>query len=60
MMGERMRMTEKQKEEFNKLTKQLMEFMDKEFHPHCTIVVMPTYAELLEGQMVNKNNNLRD
>lgn len=45
-----MNFTEEQKDEFEKLTKQVMKFLCDNFHPHVSVIVDPTHAEILEGQ----------
>lgn len=35
--------------EFASLARPLMEFLCNEFHPHVTVIITPTSAELLEG-----------
>lgn len=37
------------KEEFRALAKELIKFLCENCHPHTTIVVTPTSAELMEG-----------
>ena len=39
----------KHKEELNKLLQPIFEYMQKELHPHCTLMVTPLYGELVEG-----------
>lgn len=42
-------MTEAQTEEFDKLAKQLIEWLCNNCHPHTTVIVTSTTAELVEG-----------
>ena len=42
-------MTEEQKVEFESKAKDLMDWLCANGHPHMTIVITPTSAELLEG-----------
>lgn len=35
--------------EFHDLAKPLIEWLNKNFHPHVTVVITPTTAEVLEG-----------
>ena len=44
-----MNLNEEQRKEFEKLSKQLIEWLNNNCHPHTSIVVTPTNAELLEG-----------
>lgn len=47
--------------EFDRITNELIEWMNKNCHPHSTIIVDLTHAELLEGCMSNLNETfLRD
>lgn len=46
---------------FEALVKPLIKYLNENHHPHVTIVITPTGAELLEGCMaVNTNEFLRD
>jgi len=38
--------------QFNELVKPLIKFMAQEVHPHHTLIITSTSAELLEGEMV--------
>lgn len=42
-------MTEEQKSQFEELSKRLIEWLCVNGHPHMTVVITPTSAELLEG-----------
>jgi len=46
-----MKLTEEQIEEFNEKVKPLMKYLsnNKVFHPHITITINSTKAELVEG-----------
>jgi len=50
-----MKLSKKEQAEFNRITSELMNFLDKTFHPHCTVVVTSENAELLEGSLSNNN-----
>jgi hypothetical protein len=53
-------LTEEKRKEFYEVMKPIMEYMDKNFHPHCTIIVTSNNAELLEGVAATINKNLLD
>jgi len=42
-------MTEQQRTEFEAITRPVIEWLNKNCHPHVTVVVTTTHAELLEG-----------
>lgn len=42
-------------DEFEKVTKPLMEYLMKNHHPHVTVIITATHAELVEGQMMAQN-----
>ncbi len=47
-------MTNKNKElinEFEKLSKPLVDFLKSRCHPHCTIIIDSEHAELLEAKV---------
>lgn len=44
-------MDEKQQVEFRKLAAPLVEWLNSNYHPHVTVLITPTSAELLEGIM---------
>ncbi len=46
-----MKLTDEKRKEFEELSKPLMKFLCENCHPHVTVVIEPTSAELLEGQM---------
>jgi len=37
------------REEFEKLSRPLIKFLNENFHPHMTIIITPGSAEILEG-----------
>ena len=41
--------TEEQKKEFDKLIKPVCNWLLKNGHPHMKVIVLPTYAEIVEG-----------
>ena len=53
-------MTKQKMEEFENLTKKLMEYIDREHNPHTTIIITTTSAELLSGEYAVTNKELRD
>jgi len=42
-------------QELNESAMPLIEFMNKNYHPHVKCIVTPTGVELLEGLMSNQN-----
>lgn len=48
----KMKMNEEQGKKFDKLTEPVIKFMN-ELHPHHTIIITHSYAELLEGEYVH-------
>ena len=42
-------MTDKQKADFERISRLMIEWMNLNCHPHCTVVITPTSAELSEG-----------
>ena len=38
-------------EEFQKLTKPLIKYLNDNWHPHATIIVSANHAELVTGEM---------
>lgn len=42
-------LTEEQQAEFETLTRPLLKFLCENCHPHVSVLVTPTTAELLEG-----------
>lgn len=54
-------MTEEQKEEFRNKAKDLIKWLCENGHPHMTIVITSTTAELLEGSIgIVTNEYVRD
>ena len=54
-------MTEEQKAEFTAKAKDMMDWLCANGHPHMTIIITPTTAELLEGSVaVETTEFLRD
>ncbi len=54
-------MTELQKAEFEEKAKDFMDWLCKNGHPHMSIIITPTSAELLEGSIgVQTNEFVRD
>jgi len=44
-------------ERFEKAVKPLMDFLMEDYHPHVTVIVTSTTAELMEGLIIfNKND----
>ncbi len=41
--------TKEQVEEFEKCSKMVMDWLDKNVHPHCTCIITNTECELVEG-----------
>ncbi len=50
------RFTKEQAEEFKQCSKMMMDWMDRNTHPHCTCIITVRDCELLDGVMgvVNK------
>ena len=48
-------------EEFDKITKPLREWLGSNYHPHTTIILTSTSAELVEGLIIvnDKTINVR-
>ena len=44
-----MTMTEQQRQEFEAVTRPVIEWLNVNCHPHVTVVIEPTKAELSEG-----------
>ncbi len=42
-------LTDKQREEFEAVTRPVVEWLNKNCHPHVVVTVDPTHAELNEG-----------
>jgi len=45
-------MNEEQRKKFEELCRPLMRFLCENCHPHVTVIVEPTQAELVEGVCV--------
>lgn len=52
-------MTESDREEFEALTRPLIEWLRANYHPHVTVIVDSEHAELLRGQMTARPNDDR-
>lgn len=53
--------TEEARDEFEQLAKPLIKWLNDNLHPHSTVIVTPTTAEVLEGvACVSTNEFLRD
>ena len=48
--------TQQQRAEFERMSKDLIDWLKKNTHPHTSIVIDCNHAEVLEGQMVFNNN----
>ena len=44
-----MKLTEAQKEEFEKLSRPLIKWLNDNCHPHVTVILTPDRVELMEG-----------
>ena len=56
-----MTLTEQQRMEFEAVTRPVIEWLNKNCHPHVSVVIEPTTAELSEGVCaVQTNNYIRD
>ena len=56
-----MTLTEQQRMEFAALTRPVIEWLNKNCHPHVSVVIEPTSAELSEGvASVYTNDYIRD
>ena len=49
--GEEMNFTEKDQEEFERLSKMMIKFIKERCHPHCSIFIDIKHAEVLQGEM---------
>ncbi len=49
-------MTDEQKQSFETIAKSMIKWLCENCHPHVTVVVTPTTAELLEGAYVVKTD----
>lgn len=49
------------RQEFEALTRPVIEWLNRNYHPHVTVVIDTTSAELLEGSIAYTTNDyLRD
>ena len=56
-----MTFNEQERREFEAVTRPVIEWLNKNCHPHVTVVIEPTSAELCEGVCaVHTNDYLRD
>lgn len=54
-------LTEQERREFEDVTRPVMEWLNKTCHPHVTVTIEPTRAELSEGvAAVVTNDYIRD
>jgi len=44
-----MKTTEKQRKEFEELARPILKYLCDNHHPHVTVIITPTTAELVEG-----------
>jgi hypothetical protein len=51
---------EKKYAEFTELVTPLIKWLDKNCHPHTTVIVDALNAELLEGEMVVNNEDYKE
>jgi hypothetical protein len=55
-----MTLTEQQRMEFAALTRPVIEWLNKNCHPHVSVVIEPTSAELSEGvAAIHTNDYIR-
>jgi hypothetical protein len=53
--------TEEKRKQFEELARPLIKHLCENYHPHVTIIITPTSAELLEGEMAfSTDDYLRD
>lgn len=52
-----MTMTEQQRQEFEAVTRPVIEWMNANCHPHVTVVIEPTSAVLSEGIVAYTTND---
>ena len=45
-----MTLTKQQKEEFDGVSRLMIKWLNENCHPHVTVIITPTNAELLEGE----------
>lgn len=46
--------SERQYEQFKEICKPLVKYLCENYHPHVTIIITPTGAEMVEGLMSTK------
>lgn len=51
------KVSDQKREEFEVLTRPLMEWLRANYHPHVTVIVDSGHAELLEGLMTARIND---
>ncbi len=51
-------LTKEQVEEFEQYSKMLEDWMDRNVHPHCTIITTSVGSELVESVFKTANKNL--
>lgn len=56
MQPEQKDLMNQQMKEFEELTRPLIKWLNDNYHPHHTIIIEPTGAELLESQAVFPTN----
>lgn len=49
VMGKNITITETQKEEFEKITRPLIKWLNDNYHPYVTVIANGSHAELTEG-----------
>lgn len=52
-----MTLTEQERREFEAVTRPVIEWLNKTCHPHVSVVIEPTRAELLEGVCAYPTND---
>ena len=57
MSGEIMILNEQQRGEFEEVTRPVMKWLNDNCHPHVSVVVEPTSAELSEGIAAVRTND---
>ncbi len=50
-------MTEQQRQEFEAVTRPVIQWLNDNCHPHATVVIEPSRAELQEGTLVYVTND---
>lgn len=51
---------EELRQKFEELAQPLIDFINENYHPHCTIVIDNTHAELLEGLIGFPNKKINN